>query len=152
MPVEPLQRLTRKQLETLQYVEHAGTTGHGVPLKDLARRFRIASPTALGHLTALEQLGLVERFRGKTKATRRGSETLREYVRHHRVAETIFADAGLTAIEACEAAREVDLALSHDVVEKLCRSERHPEVCPHGEAIEPCRDDARARKLGASAG
>lgn len=136
--MEILQRLTRKQLETLLYVGAMPSTPHGVPLNALARALKVSPPSALGHLTALESLGLVERYRGKTRVSRRGALTLREYIRHHRIAESLFAGIGLSADDACRAAREVDLAISHRVVEKICASEQHPVRCPHGEPIDPC--------------
>ncbi|EQD78371.1 hypothetical protein B1B_00759, partial [mine drainage metagenome] len=33
--------------------------------------------------------------------------------------------------EVCSAAREIDLALTHRTVERLCRAEGHPPACPH---------------------
>jgi DtxR family Mn-dependent transcriptional regulator len=136
--MELLQRLTRKQLVTLQSVNSLSTTEKGVPLKRLARALRVQPPTALAHLTVLERLGLVDRDRGKTRLSRRGTGTLKEYVRHHRVAETLFSEVGLSPQDACEAAREVDLAISHHMVEKVCEVERHPARCPHGSPIDPC--------------
>ncbi len=137
--MEPLQQLTRKQLDTLQRVGRLATADRGVPLKQLARALRVRSPTALGHLTILESLHLVRRHRGKTRLTRYGAACLEEYVRHHRVAETLFAEAGLSPEDSCEAAREVDLAISHRTVDSLCQAESHPKVCPHGAPISPCR-------------
>lgn len=136
--MEVLQRLTRARLEALRRVATLGTSPRGVPLQVLARSLRMTPPSALGHLTVLEELGLVERYRGKTRITPKGSDAIREYVRHHRVAEALFAQAGLSADDSCRAAREVDLALSHTMVAKVCASERHPEVCPHGDPIDPC--------------
>jgi len=136
--MEPLQRLTRKQLQTLALVGTTPSPPRGVPLNALARALRVSPPSALGHLTVLESLGLVERYRGKTRVSRRGADTLREYTRHHRVAESLFAGIGLSAEDACRAAREVDLAISHTVVEKICASEQHPAQCPHGQPIDPC--------------
>jgi Mn-dependent DtxR family transcriptional regulator len=150
--MEPLQRLTRKQLEVLQRVESLTVLSRGVPLKQLAKVLRIRPPTALGHLVVLQSMGLVVRECGKSRISPRGAVCLKEYVRHHRVAETLFAEAGLSAEDACEAAREVDLALSHAVVEKVCESERHPVRCPHGQVIDPCRESgnhaASARRGG----
>ncbi|MCI4364917.1 MAG: metal-dependent transcriptional regulator [Thermoplasmata archaeon] len=136
--METLQRLTRRQLVTLQSVGSLATGERGVPLKRLARSLHVQPPTALAHITVLEGLGLVARSRGKTQLSRRGVTTLREYVRHHRVAETLFSEAGLSPEEACVAAREVDLAISHAMVEKVCAVENHPVRCPHGAPIDPC--------------
>ena len=110
----------------------------GASLKDIASGLHVRPPSALSHLGPLEELGLITRFRGKSRLTRRGFACLEEYRRHHRVAESLFSRAGLSADATCRAAREVDLALSHRTVEKICAAEGHPPVCPHGEPISPC--------------
>jgi DtxR family transcriptional regulator, Mn-dependent transcriptional regulator len=136
--VETLQRLTRRQLEALRFVAARGEGGRGVALKAIATSLRVSPPSALSHLGPLEELGLISRHRGKSRATPRGRACLDEYVRHHRVAESVFARAGLSAEATHEAALEVDLALSHRTVEEICEAEGHPKVCPHGEPIAPC--------------
>jgi DtxR family transcriptional regulator, Mn-dependent transcriptional regulator len=136
--VEALQKLTRRQLEALQVVGTRETRERGVPLKSIAASMRLTAPSALGHVTPLEHLGLVTRYRGKSRLSERGRRTLLEYQRHHRVAETLFSQLGLSPEATCQAAREVDLSLSHKTVERVCAAEGHPEVCPHGEPIEPC--------------
>ena len=146
--METLQRLTEKQLGTLRSVERLEMPPGGVALTRLARRLRVSAPTALAHLTVLEGFGLVSRARGKTWLTRAGRQCLKEYVRHHRVAETLFAEAGLSPEDACEAAHEVDLRLSHRIVEQVCASERHPARCPHGQPIDPCQSARAAGPRG----
>jgi Mn-dependent DtxR family transcriptional regulator len=139
--METLQMLTRRQVETLEILRAKQGSQHGVPLKVIAERLEMTSPSALGHLTSLERLGLVERYRGKTRLTTRGWSTLAEYQRHHRVVETLFGSLGLPPKEVCAAAREIDLAISHRTVEEVCRAQQHPAVCPHGEPIHPCHSD-----------
>ncbi len=136
--MEALQRLTRRQLDTLLTVARCETAGRGAPLNAVASRLHLSAPSALNHLTPLESLGLVQRYRGKSRVTERGRRTLDEYQRHHRVAETLFGNLGLAPAETCAAAREIDLALSHRTVEEVCRAQRHPAECPHGEPIAPC--------------
>jgi DtxR family transcriptional regulator, Mn-dependent transcriptional regulator len=136
--METLERLTRRQVDVLRAIGPRETPEHGVSLKAIAGSLRVRSPSALGHLTPLEDLGLVERRRGKTRLTARGRATLVEYERHHRVAETLFGQLGLSPEATCQAAREVDLSLSHKTVEEVCAAEGHPSVCPHGEPILGC--------------
>ncbi len=140
--MEPLQELTRRQLDTLQAIGGRETNEHGVPPKLIASTLRMSSPSALGHLTPLERLGLVERYRGKSRLTTKGRRTLLEYQRHHRVAETLFGRLGLAPAESCAAAREIDLAISHRTVEEVCRAQDHPAACPHGAPIAPCHTGA----------
>jgi Mn-dependent DtxR family transcriptional regulator len=136
--METLQRLTRRQLDALRVIEAKETRDRGVPLKAIAAALRLAAPSALGHLTPLETLGLVARYRGKSRLTEKGRATLLEYRRHHRLAETLFGTLGLSPAETCAAASEIDLAISHRTVEAVCRAQEHPVACPHGEPIAPC--------------
>ena len=138
--METLQRLTRRQVDALRAIAGGGTGEHGLSLKETAAFLRVTPPSALGHLTPLEEMGLIVRHRGKSRLTTRGRSTLVEYQRHHRVAERLFSQLGLSPDVTCEAAREVDLAISHRTVEQLCAAEGHPSVCPHGAPITPCSD------------
>jgi Mn-dependent DtxR family transcriptional regulator len=139
--VELLQRLTRRQVEALQAIGARETAERGVSLNALATALKVSAPSALGHLTPVETLGLVTRHRGKTRLTPRGRNTLLEYQRHHRVAESLFGSLGLSPDDVCAAAREVDIAMSHRTVERVCQGEKHPTVCPHGNPIPPCSTD-----------
>ncbi|MCI4323728.1 MAG: metal-dependent transcriptional regulator [Thermoplasmata archaeon] len=143
--METLGRLTRRQVDALQMIARAERPGTGVSLKLIASSMKVRPPSALGHLTLLEEMGLVVRHRGKSRLTSRGQSTLMEYQRHHRVAETLFSQLGLSPAATCAAAREVDLSISHKTVEEVCAAEGHPSVCPHGEPITPCS----TRKAGA---
>jgi Mn-dependent DtxR family transcriptional regulator len=136
--METLARLTRRQIDTLRAIGPRETPERGVSLKSIAASLKVRPPSALAHVTPLEDLGLVDRFRGKSRLTPRGRATLLEYQRHHRVAETMFGQLGLSPQATCEAAREVDLSMSHETVERVCAASRHPAVCPHGQPITPC--------------
>jgi DtxR family Mn-dependent transcriptional regulator len=140
--MEPLQRLTRRQLLVLQAVGRLPAGRRGVSLADIADSLRIRPPSALEHLRALQYMGLVSRSAGKTKLTSIGAKCLKEYDRHHRIAENLFARLNLEADDACRAAREIDLALSHKTVEALCAAQGHPKTCPHGEPILSCEPEA----------
>jgi DtxR family Mn-dependent transcriptional regulator len=137
--METLQRLTRRQVETLGIIAAGETPTRGVPLKSVAAALKVRPPSALSHLTPLEALGLISRHRGKSRLTPRGRSTWVEYRRHHRVAEQLFAQVGFSPEETCRAAREIDLAMGHVTVDRLCRSEGHPPTCPHGQPIDPCQ-------------
>ena len=139
--METLQRLSRRQVDALRTVAAVETSARGAPLKLISAALRVRPPSALEHVTQLERLGLVTRHRGKSRVTARGRQTLQEYERHHRIAESLFRQLGLSPEQTCVAAREVDLALSHGTVEQLCLAERHPSVCPHGQPIPPCSSD-----------
>jgi len=143
--MEPLQQITRRQVETLRVVLQRETPDRGVSLNEIAKALGVTPPSALGHLTPLEELGLVERYRGKSRLTPRGRGTLTEYQRHHRVAESLFGSLGLSPSATCAAAKEIDLAISHRTVEEVCRAQAHPATCPHGEPIPACASERGGR-------
>jgi len=138
-PVELLQQLTHRQVEALRVIAAHQDDPRGASLKEIAVGLRVRPPSALAHLGPLEELGLISRYRGKSRLTDRGSRTLQEYLRHHRVAETLFGNLGLGPEETCAAAHEIDLAISHRTVDEICRAQQHPAECPHGAPILPCR-------------
>ncbi|MGI0131775.1 MAG: metal-dependent transcriptional regulator [Thermoplasmata archaeon] len=137
--MELLEHLTRRQVETLLAVRRGEGEEKGTSLNSVAHELRVRPPSALDHLTTLEGLNLVTRYRGKSRLTARGETCLLEYQRHHRVAESLFGRLGLSVTDTHSAALEIDLALSHRTVNRLCEAEGHPTECPHGEPIAPCR-------------
>jgi len=143
--VETLQRLTRRQVEALRQIARRSSGERGASLNAIAEGLGVRPPSALAHLGPLEELGLIRRFRGKSRITPRGQDCLDEYLRHHRVAESLFARAGLSARATHEAALEVDLALSHRTVQEICEGAGHPKVGPHGQPIGPCSDAESGR-------
>jgi len=138
--MEALQHLTRRQFDMLQAIRAREFPDRGAPLKSLAAQLGVSPPSALAHLTPLEERGLVVRFRGKSRLTSRGRDTLLEYERHHRVVENLFGSLGLSPADTHAAALEVDLAISHETVDRICAAGGHPSTCPHGHPIPPCRD------------
>jgi Mn-dependent DtxR family transcriptional regulator len=136
--MEVLERLTRRQDEVLRAIGPRKTAERGVALDTIAASLRVRAPTVLAHVPPLEELGPVQPHRGKSRLTSGGRATLAKHGRHDRVAETMFGRLGLSPEATCAAAREVDLALSHRTVEKICAAEGHPSVCPHGEPIAAC--------------
>jgi DtxR family Mn-dependent transcriptional regulator len=139
--MELLERLTRRQVDAMRVILAYETPEKGVALSRVATGLKVSAPSALGHLTQLEGRELITRYRGKSRLTAKGRQLLVEYQRHHRVAENLFHGLGLSPEEVCRAAREVDLALSHRLVERVCGAEGHPSTCPHGEPIPPCSTD-----------
>lgn len=144
--METLQRLTRRQLDALHAVSVGEKLERGASLNEISSTLGVRPPSALDHLTQLEALGLVARHRGKSRLTPKGTDTLGEYRRHHRIAEGLFRSLGLSVEETCKAAREVDLAISHRTIEQLCAAEGHPTTCPHGEPIPACRVGLRSAR------
>ena len=145
--METLQQLTHRQVEALRVIASRQNEARGASLKEIASALHVRPPSALAHLGPLEELGLISRFRGKSRLTDRGSRTLQEYQRHHRVAETLFGNLGLGPRATCAAAHEIDLAISHRTVDAICRAQQHPSECPHGAPILPCHH-ATSSKAG----
>jgi DtxR family transcriptional regulator, Mn-dependent transcriptional regulator len=143
--METLQRLTRRQVDALRAIGASALPEAGVALKTIAATLHVRPPSALALLTPLESLDLITRRRGKSRLTSKGRSTLVEYQRHHRLAESLFGQLGLSPEDTCKAALEVDLAISHRTVERVCAAEGHPTVCPHGQPISPCDSDTAER-------
>ncbi|MEM3637434.1 MAG: metal-dependent transcriptional regulator [Conexivisphaerales archaeon] len=139
--MELLQKLTRRQVEVLLTIKGLPLKKKGVQLEDIASALGVSPPTALEHVKALQYLGLVRRVAGKTRVTSRGEACINEYWRHHRVAESLFFTLHFPADRACEAAKMVDLALSHEIIDRLCSVQGHPRACPHGQPIPPCSEE-----------
>jgi len=138
--MELLQQLTPRQLEALRVIAARQSDTRGASLKEIASGLHVRPPSALAHLGPLEELGIISRFRGKSRLTEKGSRTLQEYQRHHRVAETLFGNLGLGPEATCAAAHAIDLAISHRTVDEICRAQQHPTACPHGAPILPCHE------------
>lgn len=135
--MEDLQKLTKKQLTTLQVINDKSDSSKGVSLKTIASELSIKPPSALELVRALETLGLVKRTSGKTRLSGSGKKCLEEYNRHHRIAEILFSHF-LSPEECHKAANEIDLSISHEVVDMICAAEGHPRTCPHGNPIKTC--------------
>lgn len=143
--MEILQKLTRRQLDVLQLIRDLPAAKKGVKLEDIALSLGVKPPTALQHLKVLQYLGLVKRASGKTKITKRGEACLDEYQRHHRIVENMFFNFRFTPDRACQAAKQIDLILSHDMIEELCTAQGHPKECPHGQPIAACSGEKMRR-------
>lgn len=126
--MDMLQRLSRRELDTLQVILACETAVRGIALGSFASALKVTPPSALGRLTRLEELDLVTRHRGKPWLTARGQNTLVEYRRHHRIAKGMFSQRGPSPEGTYKAAHEVDLAISHTTVERLSVAEGHPEI------------------------
>jgi len=148
--MELLEQLSRRQVDTLIAVRRGEAGTKGAALNFVAQELGVRPPSALDHLTSLEELGLVSRYRGKSRLTGRGEACLQEYQRHHRVAENLFQSLGLSVAHTHAAALEVDLALSHRTVNRLCEAEGHPKECPHGAPISPCQPTHSGSSVSAS--
>lgn len=143
--MEILQQLTHRQVEALRVIALRQHASRGASLKEIAAALGLRPPSALAHLGPLEERGLISRFRGKSRLTDRGTRTLLEYQRHHRVAETLFGNLGLGPEATCAAAHEIDLAISHRTVDQICEAQQHPTECPHGAPILPCHTTSRGK-------
>jgi len=62
--METLQRLSHRQVDALQAVRCFQGAGQGASLNAIAVSLRVRPPSALDHLIALEEHGLVLRHRG----------------------------------------------------------------------------------------
>lgn len=70
------------------------------------------------------------------KLTEKGVEMAREQLRKHRILEILLVEyLGYSPEEACEEAFRLDYYTSEELINSICRSFDHPEVCPCGKEI-----------------
>lgn len=70
--------------------------------------------------------------------TELGMEKARKQLRKHRILEVLFVDyLGYSPEMACEEAFDLDYHASEHLINSICRSFDHPEICPCGKRIFP---------------
>lgn len=85
------------------------------------------------------------------KLTEEGVEKAREQLRKHRILEILFVRLlNYTPKNACREASHLDYHVSRDLINSICQSFNHPQICPckkkifssqeYGEEIENDRD------------
>jgi len=120
--------------EILEKQERATTSA-------IARRMRIASPSATAMIKKLDELKMVthEPYRG-VRLTEAGRKTALEVVRHHRLIELYLAEAlGMPWDRVHDEAERLEHVISEDLEDRMDAVLGSPTVDPHGSPI-PDRD------------
>jgi DtxR family transcriptional regulator, Mn-dependent transcriptional regulator len=108
-----------------------------VKTSKLAKRMRVAAPSATGMLKKLAALGLVEHelYRG-VRLTAHGEQAALEVIRHHRLLELYLAKAFSLELDAVHGeADRLEHALSETLEHRIDEALGSPTQDPHGDPI-----------------
>src|SRR6202158_1966073 len=138
--VQQLERrstFTRAQEDYLKALYQLHGDHQPVPMRDLAQRLGISSPSVSEMVTRLSAQGLVEhdRYRGQ-QLTRDGRKVALELVRHHRLLEMFLVQVlGYSVDEVHEEAERLEHVISERMEQRIFDLLGRPELDPHGHAI-----------------
>lgn len=106
--------------------------------KELANRLKISPPTAYEYLTKLSDEGLINKEGKKISFTAAGRTLTRDLVRMHRISE-VFAYRFLEVPweETHASVMELEHIFSGARGEILFKNLGRPELCPHGNPVDP---------------
>ncbi|MBS7640037.1 MAG: metal-dependent transcriptional regulator [Candidatus Bathyarchaeia archaeon] len=135
--------LTRKEVEYLKAVFDLTSNRDLASSLDIANNLGVSCATASETLKRLSEKGLVIREPWKgVRLSELGFKEINKIVRNHRVFETYAHKVLLVSLnEACECARRIEMYLSEEIVNSMCRILGHPKKCPHNKDIPrgiPC--------------
>lgn len=129
--------LTRREVEYLRVIFNLLSEVGSVGSLEIANTLGVSCATASEALRRLSEKGFIVRkpWRG-VKLTELGLREINRIIRNHRVFETYAYRVLLVGLEeACRCARRVELYLSDEIVNSMCRVLGHPERCPHNKEI-----------------
>lgn len=108
----------------------------------IAKDLKVRPSSVTEVLQGLAEKGLLEYvpYHG-VGLTEMGIQKAREQLRKHRILEVLFVNyLGYNPENACEEALALDYHASKQLINSICRSFDHPEVCPCGKRIFSNRD------------
>lgn len=122
-----LMLIYRKEREELSHVR----------TMDLARSFGVQPATVTEMLQKLAERSLLKytRYRG-VKLTEKGVAIAQRLLRKHRLLEVLFVNTlNYNVQDACNEASKLDHHASENLVNNICRTYGHPEICPCNKTI-----------------
>ncbi|MEM1586747.1 MAG: metal-dependent transcriptional regulator [Candidatus Bathyarchaeia archaeon] len=129
--------LTRREAEYLKALFNLISEKGSVGSLNIANSLSVSCATASETLKRLSEKGMVVRepWRG-VRLTEMGFREVSRIIRNHRIFETYaYRVLSVSIDEACECARRVELYLSDNIVDSMCKILRHPRKCPHNKDI-----------------
>ena len=111
--------------------------GGEVTSYELAKYFKVRTPSSIDVLNRLQRKGLVlRRAWGPVVLTDEGLRLTKGLLHVHRVMECFFYEMlGLPMEMVCEEAAKVDYLISDEVADRICEKVNRPRRCPHGRVI-----------------
>lgn len=129
--------LTRREVEYLRAIFNLLSEKGSVGSLEIANSLGVSCATASETLKKLCEKGMLVRepWRG-VSLSELGLREINRIIRNHRIFETYahrFLSVSLN--DACECAYRVEIYLSDEIVDSMCRVLGHPEKCPHNKDI-----------------
>ena len=130
--------LTRREVEYLRVVKELSSNNKEiVHIYEIASRLNVKKSTVVETLQKLKTKGLIEYIpkRG-VKLSDKGHAIIRKIERNHRILEYFFVQyLNIPLDRACKEASKIDIYISDDVINRICKLLGHPSRCPHGHPI-----------------
>lgn len=119
-----------------EYLESLGKVSE----KDISLRLNLSAPTVWEYLGKLEKDGMITKNRREILLTPKGTKITVPLVRMHRIAE-VFAYSHLEIPweDTHSSVMELEHIFTGEKGEKLFKNLGYPDICPHGNPIDPLR-------------
>lgn len=115
--------------------------GEKLSTGSIAKNLNVRPPSVTEVLQRLADKGLLNyhSYNG-IELTKAGAERAKKQLRKHRILEVLLVEyLDYSPNKACEKAFSLDYHAPEDLINSICRSFNHPEICPCGREIFPNR-------------
>lgn len=127
--------ITKRERDFLLIIGNNRNSRFPVRISHLARQLEMKMPTAEEIAERLVSKGLLYKERGLLVLSDEGFRCYKDITMKHRAMETLLADCGIDADEACREVSSFDYLLYNKSAEKIIEKLGNPEKCPHGRNI-----------------
>ncbi len=129
--------LTKREVDYLKAIAQLTSKCEIVKISEIASHLKLSKPTVIEAMRKLEMKGFVTYIpKLGVKLTEKGILTLVNIKRKHRILETLFVEVlKLPIEEACREASRIELYVSEELIDNICKFLGHPNFCPHGYPI-----------------
>ncbi len=130
-------KLTERETEYLKTVFKLLSGKETVGSLEVANAMGVSCATASEVLKKLYEKGMLKREPWKgVSLSERGAKEINRILRNHRIFETyVYRFLSVNLKDACDCASKIELYLSEEIVDSMCRALGHPERCPHNNYI-----------------
>lgn len=127
--------ITKRERDCLVLLREHMIKGFPLRLHEIASTMQVKPPTALGLIKRLKSKNLVDSRSGMVILTETGAEVSDNILMVHRTFESLFCQSGISEMNACEEAGEIDFLIPARNAKKVLKRIDSPKFCPHGKPI-----------------
>jgi len=129
--------ITRREVDYLKVINKLTESGDYASTHKIARHLNVKEPTVVEAVRRLSSKGYVVYVpRRGAILTDKGKALLINIKRRHRILETLLVRVlNLDLEKACDEASKLELYVSDELIDLMCRYLGHPRKCPHGYSI-----------------